>query len=645
MYLTSACSGHGYQNISFTTYCGFTPEFSWAGTRAKVNCNLALAQQFAIWKIAQNLHHQLMQNRTRQQAWMNQVQVIHHWSEGQDLLDLAWQTLQAAMALPPYPSKAIYLTQRDGRLLLTWYTSCPYTQFVKLGLRLVIDWLNWSMAISANGRISLNRESLKNWHAALNQLDLLLPSVPVRALHRQLWDKGIAWQWLGGDKTKTGAGIHQTTLTGMPNDGVLNHPEIWRVPIYTVTGSVGKTTTAKLLWQLLQSTGKTLALAASDGAWIGSKKVSEGDCIGGRSAQALLQSSAVEAAVFEQGRGGILKQGVPYTQSDIGILLNVKAVHLGLDGIDTLEQMADTKVTGLRPARVWVLNHDDIQCQRLSAQHASNRTVWFSVTSHVSELKVFSQQCLGVWGVARDELGQPVGVCLFQRGQEIKRFNLNGVAPYHGMLGEKTLEELLAAMAAAWFGPLAVNNLQARLSTLRLDSSNHAFRTSIHRQGNVVVVLDKAAELASLCDLKKIILEIAEREACRHRIAVLTRSAGETLERHQESAQVLHGFMDEFVCFDRPETYKTVYALPIYTPGSIPQLMKSYFERLNDEMGVSKPVTLANDWAAAQKFLNEKLAKVQDKTLVLINQPGTGLTDLNQQILAFANTGLKASSC
>ena len=496
------------------------------------------------------------------------------------------------------------------------------------------------------GRLKLKREELQRWLVGFDALPTLLPAPGLMTLHHRLWQQGISWQWLGEDRTRIGEGARQRVLRGAAQDLPVDDPEAWHVPIYTVTGSVGKTTTARLLWQLLQPSGQALALAASDGAWIGAQRVIEGDCIGGVTARALLQNPAVQAAVFEQGRGGIVKQGVPYARSDVAILLNVQPVHLGLDGIDTLDQMADTKAVGLAPARLWVLNHDDEQCRRVATQHPADATVWFSVSAACGHLEGLSNKARATLGVERDAQGEPGAMCLWQAGREIERWALEGVAPYQGLLGDKTLEELLAAVAAAYFGPLELSggSWVERLRTLRLDGDNHAFRTSVHRQAHVVFVLDKAAELASLQVLKLAIDGLALREGCTHRIVALCRSAGELPERHLESIQPLYGLMDEFVCFDRPDTYTSKAALPIYEPGSIPILVRDELMRLNDASGAHKPVSMADDWAKAQAYLQRRLGELPGKTLVLINQPATAASQLNQQILSFATTGLNVQS-
>lgn len=629
-----------FKIYNLSIYSGGTPMEERSYINVGMQCENTIFENHLVWQTTVGLIANNFQISQNQQDWVNIFNSKKIIKIDEDPLNLTWRILHHALGFSDYPLKVSYQVKDDGFMYMTLISFCPYLDFVKKALKLFLNLLNTSIEIVSRKLTEVNYKWPLLLNKAFDQLILLLPPVQIRLLHRKLWDKYIAWEWLGNEKTRIGVGVNQTVFTGVPELDLFNDPTSWSVPIYTITGSVGKTTTTRLLWQLLQNTGKTLALAVSDGAWIGLKKVSDGDCIGGRSAQALLKSPVVEGAVFEQGRGGLIKQGVPYSKSDVAILLNVQSVHLGIDGIHSLEQMADTKVTGLRPARIWVLNYDDTQCRRISAQHAAKDTVWFSVSSNLGEVQILSRESLGVLSVARDADDEPVALCIFQSGHEIQRLDLTGVAPYHGLLGEKTLEELLAAVAAAWFGPLIVNDWPNRLSALRLDSSNHTFRTSIHRQGQVIFVLDKAAELASLTNLKQVMQELAEREGCQRGIVVLTRSAGETPERHQESAEVLHSFMDEFVCFDRPDTYTTPHALPIYSPGSIPQLLKNYFEQLNEAAGVNKPVVLAEDWAGAQKYLLEKLSNVQVKTLVLINQPGTGLTELNQQILEFSNTGL-----
>lgn len=646
----------GYYDWELQTFCGSSPFFAQAALRVEVKFELPPAEQESWWRASLLVMNQLTASHPPLRGWL-QSSIKFEVADQTLPLQIGVNALLAAVGCPDYPSQwslsepGQKVSGQDAEALnslhtLIAYHGCPYNGFIKNALNLTATWLGWGHKALAQRRLELSREQLQRWCEEFDALPKQLPAPEIMLMHHGLGQQGITWQWLGKDQTRIGEGVKQLVVHGAAKDLTVDDPQAWHVPIYTVTGSVGKTTTARLLWQLLQDSGQTLAFAASDGAWIGTQRVIEGDCIGGVTARALLQSQVVRAAVFEQGRGGIVKQGVPYTHSDVAILLNVQPVHLGLNGIDTLEQMADTKAVGLSPARLWVLNHDDAQCRRVATRHPADATVWFSVSASRQHLKELGNKARAALGVERDPDGKPQGILMWQADQLIERWPLEGVAPYQGLLGDKTLEELLAAVAAAYFGPIKLPGASwpERLRALRLDGDNHVFRTSVHRQGRAIFVLDKASELASLQVLKEAVEALASREGITHRIVALCRSAGERPAAHLESIKPLYGLMDEFVCFDRPDNYTSKAALPIYAPGSIPILVRDELMRLNAESGAHKPVTMVNDWAQAETYLQQRLGELAGKTLVLINQPSTAASQLNQMILSFATTGLNVPS-
>jgi cyanophycin synthetase len=70
----------------------------------------------------------------------------------------------------------------------------------------------------------------------------------------------------------------------------------------------------------------------------------------------------VQLAVTETARGGILLKGIGLTRNDVSVVTNVTADHLGLQGIDTVDQLAEVKavVPRITQASGWaVLNADD----------------------------------------------------------------------------------------------------------------------------------------------------------------------------------------------------------------------------------------------------------------------------------------------
>jgi cyanophycin synthetase len=141
-----------------------------------------------------------------------------------------------------------------------------------------------------------------------------------------------------------------------------------RIPLIAVTGTNGKTTVARMVAHALQLAGRRVGLTTTDGVWIGGAQIAAGDMTGPRSAQAVLSDPSVEAAVLETARGGIVRTGLGYDWSDVGIITNIQLDHIGQDGIETLDDLAHIKSLVLERVRdggTLVLNADDAHVMRL----------------------------------------------------------------------------------------------------------------------------------------------------------------------------------------------------------------------------------------------------------------------------------------
>lgn len=135
-----------------------------------------------------------------------------------------------------------------------------------------------------------------------------------------------------------------------------------RIPIVAITGTNGKTTTTRLTAHIYRQTDKIVGFTATDGIYIQEYLVEQGDNTGPYSASAILKDPTVEVAVLETARGGILRSGLAFESCDIGVVLNVAADHLGLGGIDTIEQMAKVKAVVAETVKAdgyAILNADD----------------------------------------------------------------------------------------------------------------------------------------------------------------------------------------------------------------------------------------------------------------------------------------------
>lgn len=118
---------------------------------------------------------------------------------------------------------------------------------------------------------------------------------------------------------------------------------IGRIPIIAVTGTNGKTTTTRLTAHIAKSAGKKVGYTTSDGVYIQNQLMMKGDCTGPISSAFVLKDPTVDFAVLECARGGILKSGLAFQNCDVAVVTNVAADHIGLGGINTVEQMAKVK--------------------------------------------------------------------------------------------------------------------------------------------------------------------------------------------------------------------------------------------------------------------------------------------------------------
>lgn len=135
-----------------------------------------------------------------------------------------------------------------------------------------------------------------------------------------------------------------------------------RIPIAAVTGSNGKTTTVRLLAHILETAGRATGMTTTECIVAAGLVLKTGDMAGPASARLLLGTPTIETAVLEVARGGILRDGLGYDYNDVAIVTNVTGDHLGLDGITTIEQLADVKaviVHAVPRAGTAVLNADD----------------------------------------------------------------------------------------------------------------------------------------------------------------------------------------------------------------------------------------------------------------------------------------------
>jgi len=148
-----------------------------------------------------------------------------------------------------------------------------------------------------------------------------------------------------------------------------------RIPIISVTGTNGKTTTTRLIAHIVKNNNYKVGFTTSDGIYIQNHMMEKGDTTGPISAEYVLKDPNVEFAVLETARGGILRSGLGFKVCDIGVITNIQEDHLGLSDIHNLKDLARVKSVVVESVKKdgWaVLNGEDAHCLEIASSLSCN---------------------------------------------------------------------------------------------------------------------------------------------------------------------------------------------------------------------------------------------------------------------------------
>jgi cyanophycin synthetase len=315
-----------------------------------------------------------------------------------------------------------------------------------------------------------------------------------------------------------------------------------RIPIIAITGTNGKTTVTRLVSHMYETARRVVGMTSTDGTYIKQERIIKGDCSGPRSAQAILLHPRVEVAVLETARGGILREGLAFDRCAVGLVTNVASDHLGLRGINTLEEIARVKqvvIEAVSKDGAAVLNADDPLVAEMAAA-TDARVVYFSRDPHNHVLTAhLAEEGWGVF-VEDDMIVLATGPTRVEL-VELERvpFTMGGKIPFQVM-------NALAATAAAWATGLNPAMIVRALTTFKTDLSMTPGRFNVYELNGIQVIVDYAHNAAAMAALGEAVEALGPRKT----VMVLTLPGNRRDEDLIATTEATIPFVDTYVLYD-----------------------------------------------------------------------------------------------
>ncbi|MCO8018801.1 cyanophycin synthetase [Brevundimonas diminuta] len=325
-----------------------------------------------------------------------------------------------------------------------------------------------------------------------------------------------------------------------------------RIPVIAVTGTNGKSTVGRMIAHVLQAEGRVVGLTNTSGVYVDGERIRAGDASGPRSARMVLNDPVVDVAVLECARGGILREGLAFDRCDVGCVLNVQPDHLGLKGVDTLEDLAKVKsvvAEAVSRRGLSVLNADDPLTLRM-ARHAGGRVCWFSMRGG-AETPGFLLKHVAEGGAAVLYDAESGVLELHDRGE---RRRLGHAADLPSTLGGAVafnVANILAAAAACYGVGVPPERIGAALGGFTSSYEQNPGRLNICDQHGFRVIMDYAHNPDGLRALGALVAAV--RPAGGRTIAMISIPGDRRTQEIVAMGEISASFFDEVVFRETPD--------------------------------------------------------------------------------------------
>ncbi|NOE20031.1 cyanophycin synthetase [Ruegeria atlantica] len=317
-----------------------------------------------------------------------------------------------------------------------------------------------------------------------------------------------------------------------------------RIPIAAITGTNGKTTTSRMLGHIMKTSGKTVGMTSTDGVYVDGKLSVKGDMTGPKSAQIVLRDPMVDFAVMETARGGLVRSGLGYQRSNVAACLNVSADHLGLGGINTVEELAVVKRVVVESATdTAVLNADDINCLKMADYAGADQI--FYVTTNPGHSLVKEHIKAGGKAIVLEKGMNGDMLTIYDNGLHIPVLWSHLIpAALEGKAIFNVQNAMFAAAMAYSFG-VDLDNIRHGLRTFDTSYFQAPGRMNVYDEHPFKVILDYGHNPAALNAMAALSdqLEIKGRRLC-----VVAMPGDRRDEDIIDGAAALAGHFDHFIC-------------------------------------------------------------------------------------------------
>ncbi len=333
-------------------------------------------------------------------------------------------------------------------------------------------------------------------------------------------------------------------VAGKVIDMLFPNGEETRIPIAAITGTNGKTTTSRMLGHIMKTSGKIVGMTSTDGVYVDGKLSVKGDMTGPTSAQIVLRDPMVDFAVMETARGGLVRSGLGYQRSNVAACLNVSADHLGLGGINTVEELAVVKRVVVESATdTAVLNADDINCLKM-ADYADAGTIFYVTTNPGNSLVKEHIQAGGKAIVLEKGMNGEM-LTIYDNGLHIPVLWSHLIpATLEGKAVFNVQNAMFAAAMAYSFG-VDLDNIRHGLRTFDTSYFQAPGRMNVYDEHPFKVILDYGHNPAAL---QAVAALASQMEVTGRRICVVSMPGDRRDEDVADAGAALAGHFDQFIC-------------------------------------------------------------------------------------------------